>query len=157
MRKKQYEIKDVTVIEEILAKSEVCRIAMIDNGKPYIIPMNYGYKNNTIYFHSSPLGKKIEILKKNNLVCFEMEMNAQVVKKDIPCDWTTKYRSVIGYGTIEFITDNKQKKEGLDIIMAHYGKKDKNIYQDKNFEKTLVLKLNIEEMTGKQHGDINQI
>jgi len=150
MRKSKYEITDQSIIEEILSKSEVCRIAMIDNGKPYIIPMNYGYKNNTIYFHSSPLGKKVEILKTNNHVCFEIELFSQVVKDNNPCDWTTRYRSVVGYGTIEFITDNNQKKEGLDIIMAHYGKTDGNIYQDGNLERVLILKLKIEEISGKQ-------
>ncbi len=152
MRKSKYEITDQFIIEEILSNSEVCRIAMIDNDRPYIVPMNYGYKNNTIYFHSSPLGKKIEILKANNSVCFEIELFSQVVKDNTPCDWSTKYKSVIGYGSIEFITDADRKKKGLDIIMSHYGKTDRNIYQDKNLERVLILKLKIEEISGKQLG-----
>lgn len=153
MRLKQYKITDLNIIEDILSKSEVCRIAMIDNDRPYIIPLNYGYKNNTIYFHSSKLGKKIELLKINNKVCFELELSSQIVKNENPCDWSTRYRSIIGYGTIEFITDIDQKREGLDIIMAHYGKIDKNSYRDKSIEKVLILELNIEEITGKQLGD----
>ena len=153
MRKNQYEITDSKVIEEILSKSEICRLAMIDKARPYVVPLNYGYKNKILYFHSSPLGKKIEILKTNNKVCFEIEMFTKVVKNDIPCDWSTKYRSVIGYGTIEFIKDAGLKKEGLDIIMAHYGKKGKSIYQDKLIEKVLILKLKIEKITGKQMGN----
>ena len=153
MRLKQYKITDLNIIEDILSKSEVCRIAMIDNDRPYIIPLNYGYKNNTIYFHSSKLGKKIELLKINNKVCFELELSSQIVKNENPCDWSTRYRSIIGYGTIEFITDIDQKREGLDIIMAHYGKIDKNSYRDKSIEKVLILGLNIEEITGKQLGD----
>jgi uncharacterized protein len=152
MRKKQYEITDPAIIEEILSKSEICRIALIDNDRPYIVPLNYGYKNKAIYFHSSPHGKKVELLKSNRKVCFEIELFTEIVKKEIPCNWGTKYRSVIGYGTIEFLTDPDKKREGLDIIMAHYGKTDKNIYQDKQIDKVLILKLNIEEMTGKQLG-----
>ena len=106
----------------------------------------------TIYFHSSPDGKKIELLKTNKKVCFEIELFTEIVKNEIPCNWGTKYRSVIGFGTIEFLTDPDKKREGLDIIMAHYGKTDKNIYQDKQIEKVLILKLKIEEMTGKQLG-----
>ncbi len=153
MRRKQYEILDSAIIQKILSKSEVCRIAMIDNDKPYIVPLNYGYKDNTIYFHSAPFGKKIELLKINNKVCFEIELFTQIVKKKIPCDWGAKYRSVIGYGIIEFLTDFDQKKEGLDIIMAHYGKTDKNIYPDKQIGKVLILKLKIEGITGKQSGN----
>jgi uncharacterized protein len=155
MRRKQYEITDIAIIEDILSKSEVCRIALIDNGRPYIVPLNYGYKNNTLYFHSSPRGKKIELLKKNNNVCFEIESFIEIEKNEIPCKWGTKYRSVIGYGTIEFLTDPGQKTEGLDIIMAHYGKTGKNIFQEKEIENVLILKLKIEEITGKQLGNWN--
>lgn len=152
MRKKQNEITDPKVIEEILSCAEVCRIAMMDNDRPYIVPLNYGYRNNNIYFHSSLLGKKTELLKTNNKVCFEIELCSQIVKKDIPCEWSTKYRSVIGYGTIDFIEDPDKKREGLDIIMEHYGKTGKKIYQDTRIEKVLILRLGIEEISGKQSG-----
>lgn len=152
MRKTQYEITDPKVIEEILSGGEVCRIAMIDNDRPYIVPLNYGYKNNTIYFHSSRLGKKIDLLKLNNKVCFEIELQSQIVKSDNPCDWSTKYRSVIGYGTIDFVEDPDKKREGLDTIMVHYGKSSRNIYKDTSIDKVLILKLRIEEISGKQLG-----
>ncbi len=150
MRRKQFEITDPASIEEILSKSEVCRIAMIDNGRPYIVPMNYGYRKNAIYFHSSPLGKKIEILKASNRVCFEIELSSQIIRGEKPCDWGAKFRSVIGYGTIEFITDFNMKKEALDIIMSHYGRTGNNEYSEKEVENVMILKLSIEEITGKQ-------
>jgi hypothetical protein len=153
MRRKQHEITDQGIIENILSKSEVCRLGIMDGDKPYIVPLNYGYKDNAIYIHSAPLGKKIELLKQNNYVCFEIEFYSEVYRKDKACDWGTKYRSVIGYGSIDFITDFEQKKAGLDIIMAHYGKKDNNVYQDKQVEFIVILKLNIEEITGKQLGN----
>lgn len=153
MRLKQNEITDPGIIEEILTGSEVCRIAMIDNDRSYIVPLNYGYRNNTIFFHSSRFGKKIELLKVNNKICFELELIARVVKKDNPCDWSTSYRSIIGYGSVELITDSEKKKEGLDIILAHYGRTDTNLYPDKSLEEVIILKLSIEEMTGKQSGD----
>ena len=153
MRRKINEITDKGIIEEILSKSDVCRIAMMDGDKPYIVPLNYGYCNNAIYIHSAPLGKKINLLKHNNKVCFEIEYSSAVVKREIPCDWGAKYRSVIGYGSVEFITDFEQKKKCLDIIMAHYGKKDANVYQDKHVEFVVILKLSIEEIKGKQLGN----
>ena len=153
MQRKDQEITDKNVIDEILSKSEVCRIAMIDNDIPYIVPLNYGYFNNAIYIHSAPLGKKIDLLKRNNKVCFEIEYFSEIVKHEFACDWSTKYRSVIGIGTVEIITDFEEKKKGLDIIMAHYGKSGNTVYKDKQVDFIVILKLNIEQITGKQLGN----
>jgi nitroimidazol reductase NimA-like FMN-containing flavoprotein (pyridoxamine 5'-phosphate oxidase superfamily) len=150
MRKQNQEIKDKSIIEQILANSEICRIAMIDNDKPYILPFNYGYKNNCIYIHSAPEGKKMDLLKKNNKVCFEIEQKAEIVKNDKLCKWTTNYRSVVGYGEVEIITEHKQKKNGLDIIMAHYGMQKNVEYEEKQIESIIIIKLNITKITGKQ-------
>ena len=57
MQRKELEIKDREEIEAILESGKVCRIAMSHNDKPYIVPMNYGYKNNILYFHSAKVGK----------------------------------------------------------------------------------------------------
>ena len=150
MRKQNQEIKDKAVIEEILAKSEICRIAMIENGRPYILPFNYGYRDFCIYIHSAPEGKKIELLKKNRNVCFEIEYKAELIKDEKACKCSTRYRSVVGYGDVEIITDYESKMNGLDIIMAHYGRNENNIYEKKQVDFIVILKLFITEMTGKQ-------
>lgn len=92
------------------------------------------------------------MLKINNKVCFEIEYSTEIVKHEIPCNWGERYRSVIGYGTVDFITDFDKKKEALNIIMAHYGKDD-NVYQDEQVKSIVILKLTIDEITGKQKGD----
>jgi len=155
MRKNNQEIKDKKIIEEILAKSDICRIAMMDNDKPYILPFNYGYRDNCIYIHSAPEGKKIDLLGANNKVCFEIEQIAEIVKHDKPCKWATKYRSVVGYGVVEIITDHKQKKQGLDIIMSHYGESEKINYEDKHVKSMVIIKLTITKLTGKQSSNFN--
>jgi nitroimidazol reductase NimA-like FMN-containing flavoprotein (pyridoxamine 5'-phosphate oxidase superfamily) len=114
------------------------------------LPFNYGYKDNSIYIHSAPTGKKIDVLKKNNHVCFEIEYKVELVKHNDPCKWATRYRSVIGYGNVEIVTDEENKKAGLDIIMAHNGKSDDNIYQEKQLHAMVILKLMITSITGKQ-------
>jgi uncharacterized protein len=153
MRRKDQEITDKKVIEDILSTSLICRIGMIADGVPYIVPVNFGYSQNVIYIHSAAEGKKIDILKANNKVCFEIEGTTEIIEKHVSCDWATKYRSLIGYGTIEIVTDFKQKEHGLDIIMAQYGKKENNIYKDQQIEKMVILKLSIDHLTGKQSKD----
>jgi nitroimidazol reductase NimA-like FMN-containing flavoprotein (pyridoxamine 5'-phosphate oxidase superfamily) len=155
MRRKNQEIIDGNVIEDILSKSLICRIGMICDGVPYIIPLNYGYTMNAIYIHSASEGKKIDILKINNKVCFEIEDTTEIIEKDLSCDWATKYRSLIGYGTVEIITDFEQKKRGLDIIMAQHGKTVNNGYKENQVEKIVILKLSIEHVTGKQSKNWN--
>jgi uncharacterized protein len=152
MRRKDKEIKDGQVIKEILEKSELCRIAVMDQEYPYIVPLYYGFKDQRLYFHSAPQGKKIELLKKNNRVCFEIEYAHEIIKGTQPCAWTSRYRSVIGYGTIEIIDDKESIKEGMEIIMAHYGST-QNLFDEKVMQRMVVLKLSIKELEGKQSGD----
>ena len=149
MRKSNKEIKDRAVIEEILSKSLICRIAISDADYPYIVPMNYGYSDNALYFHCATEGRKIDLIRKNNRVGFEIEDDYEIVKSDISCKWTTKYRSIIGYGDIEIISDHEEKKQGLDILMKHHGRND-NEYDDRIVEKVLILKLEIKNLTAKQ-------
>jgi uncharacterized protein len=155
MRRTEKEIVEKNIIEEILAKSEICRIAMIDNNEPYLVPLNYGYCDNNIYFHSALNGRKIEILKRNNKVCFEVEYHSEIIKDQIPCKWSTKYRSVIGYGKIEIITDVKEKRRGLDIIMSKYGMSGALEYNEGSLQRMVILKLSIEQVSGKQSGTWN--
>ena len=152
MRKKEREIKDPAIINEILTKSLICRIAMNDNEYPYIIPVNYGYSENALYFHSAIAGKKIDLLKKNNKVGFEIEYSHKIITGEKSCDWTTHYRSIIGYGKVEIVETIEEKKQGLDIIMKQHGKQE-NSYSEKLFSRFLVLKINIERLTGKQAGN----
>ena len=56
-------------IEKVIHDSDVCYVGMVDGNEPYVIPMNFGYKDNVIYFHSAPKGRKIDLLEKNNRVC----------------------------------------------------------------------------------------
>lgn len=150
MRKVNQEITDKTIIEEILKTATICRLGLIDYLKPYILPVNYGYKDGFIYIHSAPEGKKIEILKKNNLVCFEIEGTTKTISHETPCKWSERYQSIIGYGTVEFITDFEAKAKALEIIMHQHGASGIQIFEKKQVEFVVILKLKIDELTAKQ-------
>jgi len=155
MRRKDKQITDSDIIEKILFSSHICRIAIFDEQYPYIVPMNYGYKNGIIYFHSASKGKKLDLLRKNNKVGFEIEAPHEIIKAINPensCDWTTRYRSIIGTGEIHVIEDLEQKKTAFDIIMHQHGSS-LNSYKDKLLEIVVVLALHIQELSGKQSGN----
>ena len=149
MRRSDKEITDKKVIEEIISDSIVCKVAMADDNRPYIVPLCFGLKDNTLYFHSAPEGKKIDILKKNPNVCFEFEIYTQVIKSAEACGWGMKYRSIIGFGKAAFILDEASKEKAFNIIMHQYA--DGTFSYDKALlSATVIIKVDIEHMTGKQ-------
>ncbi len=152
MRKKEFEITDFSEIEEILNRAEVCRLGMADGGTPYIVPMNFGYRERALYFHTGRAGRKIDILRKNSMVCFEVEIDAAVLRSDTACGWGMKYRSVVGTGKARLIENPAGKKEALDIIMAHYDDAGAWEYRETSFEKTCIIKVTIESVTGRKAG-----
>ncbi len=151
MRMKEREITDKTIIEKIIRDSDICRLGLAYKDEAYIVPLNFGYADNVIYMHTGKTGKKIEMIKGNNSVCFEMEINTKVVKGNIPCKWTEHFQTVIGRGKIYFIEEKAEKVKALDIIMNHYGNSE-NEFPDAALKVTAVLKIEIDEMTGKQSG-----
>ena len=157
MRKTNQEINDKSILEGILLSSKICRLGMIDNGLPYVLPFNFGYHENCIFIHSAPEGKKIDILKKNPLVCFEVEDHAEIIVDEVACKWSTLYRSVVGYGTVEIVTGFEEKKRGLEIIMKQHEFKGKMEFEPKEVQFVVILKLQIESMTGKQSSNWNKL
>lgn len=149
MRRKKQEIKDVKILNEIICKAQVCRLGLSSENTPYIVPMSFGFKDNILYFHSASEGKKIEILKENQNVCFEFERNISLLRENKPCDWGMKYQSIIGYGNAVFIENLEEKREALNIIMNQYSDK-LFTFQDAAISKTIVFKVPITSMTGKQ-------
>ena len=149
MRRREREIRDEAGIQEILEKGLVCRLGLYDGQYPYVVPMNFGYRDGRLYFHCAAEGRKIDILKKNDRVCIEVDLDSRIVRGDTPCRWAAKYRSVIGFGRARIIDDDKAKKAGLDVIMAHYGGSGGD-YDEKSLQRTSLIEVVLENMTGKQ-------
>lgn len=151
MRRKEKEIKNITEIETIINESPVCRIALSDNGLPYMIPLCFGYSNRHLYFHSANEGEKIDILKKNNNICFEFDIYEGLMTKGNPCDWDVLYKSVIGYGKAFFIDGSQEKINALNIILKHYSD-ESFAFPENQIRNVTVIKVDIEEITGKKSG-----
>lgn len=142
-------IVDQKMIESIILKAKVCRLGLVDGNRPYIVPMSFGYRENALYFHTGKKGKKMEILQKNNRVCFEMEVDLEIIPADNPCKWNMRYRSVVGYGQALILEDPGEKITGLDVIVGHYGGS-QGAYDEKRVNGLTVIKVVIDSMTGKE-------
>ena len=151
MRREDKTITEKSIIDSVLRKSLVCRIAMYDGQMPYIVPLAFGYDGNSLYLHSSKEGRKIDILKRNPELCFEFETECEVLPAERPCSFSMRYKSVIGYGNACFLEDIEEKIAAIRIIMCHYT--DKTFTFTKNdVENTAVIRVDIEQITGKQSG-----
>ena len=152
MRRKEKEITLKTEMDAVIEKARVCRLAMVDADRPYIVPMSFGYDGKALYFHSAREGQKLDLLRKNKRVCFELDTEVSVSPGDVPCKWGMAYQSIIGQGEVAFILEPKAMRNALDIIMAHYSGESSFVYTDAAINSVCVFKVNILEMSGKRSG-----
>lgn len=149
MRRKENEITDAAEIEEILNRAFVCRLGLCEGGRPYVVPLCFGYKDNALYFHCAREGKKLDIIRENNNVCFEVDIDCQVIKTEQACKFTMRYKSVIGFGKAMVIEDAEAKRKGFDVIMQQFSEGPFE-YPEEALKKAAVVKVEIESMTGKK-------
>jgi len=149
MRRSDREITDEAQIEAILRQAMVCRLAMCDDGWPYVVPLNFGYQAKRLFFHTAGEGRKLDVLKHNDRVCFEVESGYEIVESSEACGWSMRFASVIGFGRASRVEDPAEKRTALDIIMRHYSSRSYT-YPDDILAKTAIIRIDIESMTGKR-------
>ena len=152
MRNKNKEVTDRKWMEDILKRGRMLHLGMAGaDGLPYVIPIGYGYKDNALYMHGAPLGRKNDILAVNPRVCFQVTLDAEVQPGDVGSKFTMKYRSVTGFGTVHSLTDPRERNAALKILMDHYDGPHTDFPEDDEVHKKLwVARLDIDSMTGKK-------
>jgi hypothetical protein len=148
MRRTDREIKDRRDIDDIIGRCRVCRLGLCDEGRPYIVPLSFGYDGSALYFHAAGEGRKIDILKKNNQVCFELDILHDIVSGDQICRWGMAYESVIGFGAAEVLHDLESKRRALACIVRRYGSEETD-FPGPMLAGTTVIRVRIEEVSGK--------
>ena len=129
MRRKDREVTDLTGIEDILLQCKTCHLAMVDEGVPYVVPLSYGYRFLDgrvleLYLHSALQGRKLDILRRNAAVCFEMSFEGEPVRAETACEFGYYFASVIGFGEAVFIEDEAEKCAALSAIVRHQAGQD---------------------------------
>ena len=120
------EIKSKEKIIEFLSSQQTGRISSVDeNGYPQIIPMNFVFINDAIYTHSHTKGEKLENIKRNQKVGFEVDKSLEFLPSYFsdPTDASladTLYISVVIKGNANIILDKEEKTTALNGLMKKY-------------------------------------
>ena len=149
MRRQDREITDRERLWEILRSVDVCRVAFCGEGWPYIVPMNFGCLDGKLYFHCASAGTKLDLIKANPNVCFEVEANVEIVPGNEACNWSVRYQSAIGFGRATIVEDLEEKRAGVKALLAQYSDREIEIPQHVS-PGTVIVRVDIDSLTGKQ-------
>ncbi len=157
MRRKDREVTDRTALEALLGRCRVCRVAVVDRGAPYMVPVNYGWrwpegKAPELYIHGAKEGRLRRALWADSRVCVELDAEGGPLPGETPCQWSFAYESLIGEGTARLLTEPEEKRAALDLIMKQLTGTTGHAYPEKLLEATAVFCLTLEQVSGKRHG-----
>ncbi len=152
MRNQKALVSDQAEMEAILQKALVLRVAMCRDGQPYIVPVSFGFRERRIYFHSGQEGMKMDFLAANDRVCFEVDTDIEMLPADKPCAWSVRCQSVVGFGRAEVLQGEAERLRGLSLIVEHYAGPGEYDFSPAIMDKTAVVCIQIEQMTGKREG-----
>jgi uncharacterized protein len=130
---------------KLIAGGKIGRLGCVDNGEPYVVPINYVFEEGSIYSHSLP-GRKIEALRAHPRACL------QVDEIDDDFNW----RSVIAYGDFEEIAVQSERRSILSKLLARFPlltPVESVMAQDTSAPDSVVFRLRIDRITGVAEGD----
>ena len=152
LRRADKEIKDPREVEAVLREAEVGRLGTCVDGRPYVVPLSFAYRDGGILFHGAAEGKKMRDIARNPRVCFEVDV-AELLPSENPCNFNFRYRSVIANGTARVIEDEEGRIEDLKLIVEKYapGMGDRlGVDEVERFKNLTVVEITIDEMVGKK-------
>ncbi|GAB4486112.1 MAG: pyridoxamine 5'-phosphate oxidase family protein [Thermodesulfovibrionales bacterium] len=153
MRRKQKEITDRAAVLRLFETCHVGRLGTNGaDGYPRVKPLNFAMHSGKVYFHTALAGEKVEDIRRDNRVCFEIDHPIGLVRaKNHPCEAEYRYQSVMIRGRAFFVDDPGEKLSALDSLMRKYQPEGGyGEYREDKLGITGVVRIEIEEMTGKQ-------
>lgn len=155
MRRREREITDVNRIDEILNDCLYLHLGLVDEGNPYVIPLNYGVvKDKTdghyiLYLHSANEGRKLDIIKKNSTCCFTMERNVAPFEGRVACQYGMTYECIMGTGSVRIVDDTNEKNRAMQALMETQTKKKEFVFDDRLLSIVTVMRIDVETISAK--------
>ena len=152
MTKRERQVTDPQQIREILDTAQVVHLGLCVDNEPYVVPMNYGYTMEdgklTLYLHSAVRGKKLDMIRANPKVFFEMDCDRKPFEGNLPCQYGLSYSSLMGRGTAHIVEDVEEKKKAMSILMKTQTDKDFS-FEDRLVSIVTVIRIDAAEYTAK--------
>jgi len=153
MRRAEREITDRAKLVEILRANSYAVLSMCRDDEPYIVTLNYGYDvaKEALYFHCALEGQKLDFILCNPLVCGTVIEDGGYIQGE--CAWA--YRTVVFRGQMHVVEGLDEKKHAMDVMLDHYEDspdlvRQKQLREDKVYDRLGILRLDIQEISGKQ-------
>jgi uncharacterized protein len=153
MRREKKKIQDTAVIDELL---HICIVGRLGtngaDGYPRIKPLNFVHLDGKIYFHSATEGEKIDDIRRDNRVVFEIDEPIGYVGSDVnPCSAKYLYRSVMIKGRAAIVDNEEERRRSLKALMGKYQPEGGyGGFLPEKLTITAVVGIDIEEITGKE-------
>ena len=155
MRRKDREITDDGRIDEIILRCDCLRLGLTGDGKVYIVPLNFGFthegEKRRFYFHSAPEGRKIDLLRTNNCAGFELDVGHALNAGESACGYSFRFQSIIGTGTVSFVTGREEKTAALRQNIRQYTGTADWPFDGRALDGVTVFCLDVETLSCKEH------
>lgn len=151
MSKKDRIVTDENIKIETLKSMDIIRLGLVDNGTAYIVPVNFAYYNNAVYFHTGLNGRKIPLLQKAEKISFQADKFDSLKTHETACGHSSYFTSVYGEGIPVFLESKEDKYFGLDLLMEKYTGKKWNDFPEKILNITNVIRINITKLEAVIH------
>ena len=152
LTKRELQVTEPQQIRHILDTGKVLHLGLAVDDEPYVVPMNYGYaledEKLTVYLHSAVQGKKLDMIRANPNVFFEIDCDLMPFEGRVPCQYGLVYSSVMGRGKATIVEDVEEKKRAMSILMKTQTGKDFT-FEDRLVTIVAVIRIDVSEYTAK--------
>ncbi len=155
MRRSDRAVTDPQKIDTVIQSCDCCRLAFATGGAPYIVPLNFGFAwedgVRVFYFHSATEGRKLELLRENPVVGFELDANHHLNAGDTGCQYSYRFQSVIGTGRAALVEDAEGKRRALTLLLTHYAGREDWTFPTAALEQVVVWRMEVLTLSCKEH------
>ena len=152
LTKREQLVTDRDQILHILDTGKVLHLGLAVDNEPYVVPMNYGYimegEKLVVYLHSAVQGKKLDMIRANPNVFFEIDCDLMPFEGKVPCQYGLVYSSIMGRGKATLVEDVEEKKQAMTLLMKTQTGKDFT-FEDRLVSIVAVIRIDVTEYTAK--------